>query len=175
MPSGGGGALPLNAALTAAFTYATVNSVPNTPVINLTWTNPDFTSIIGTYDLWRSTSTGTEALYITGVSSGSYQDTAVSVATTYFYRLMSGTTQASNEASKKTACSPPSNLVLTPGDGQISGTFTGSTSASGYNVYVSIHNANSYTVSNSNIQITSFVAANLTDGTQYDIYVTALD
>jgi titin len=64
-----------------------------------------------TYNVYRSTSSGTEALLAGGVTTAAYTDTAVSVGTKYFYVVAgvnsAGTGPASNEASATPSGSPP--------------------------------------------------------------------
>ena len=64
-----------------------------------------------TYNVYRSTSSGTETLLAGGVTSASYTDTAVSIGTTYVYVVAgvnsAGTGPVSNEASAMPAGSPP--------------------------------------------------------------------
>ena len=169
---------------TAAFAFATVASTPNTPVINLSWTAPATGATPTSYNVWRGTATGAETLYASGVTPTNYQDTTVSNITTYFYYVVAVNTQgsatslsaASSEISQKTACAAPTNLNLTIGDGQLSGTFTGSAGATGYNVYRKLQSAGSYSGPTlTNIQTTSFTLTGLTDGLAYNVYVTALD
>ncbi len=95
----------------APTTTTTTVSAPATPTglaasssfrrrVNLAWHE---TTTGVTFDLYRSTSSGTETLYRTGITSNSYTDTSVTNGTTYYYyvtAVKSGVQSAkSNETS----------------------------------------------------------------------------
>jgi fibronectin type 3 domain-containing protein len=100
--------------------------------VQLTWTPPanDGHSPITSYQDLRSTKTGTETALATIGATTSYDDTAVTVGTTYFYKVKAinsvGAGPVSNEASASSAAGVPAAPVLsgTAGVGSITLTWT---------------------------------------------------
>jgi fibronectin type 3 domain-containing protein len=73
-----------------------------------------------TYDLYRSTSSGSEASYVTGISGTTYSDTSVSNGTTYYYKVRGtnsyGSSSLSSEASATPQTLPTIQYLLTSAD-----------------------------------------------------------
>jgi fibronectin type 3 domain-containing protein len=69
--------------------------------IALAWSVPSGT--VNTYNVYRGTTSGAETLYQTGLTTNSFTDTAVTVNTTYYYKVTAvnagGESALSNEAS----------------------------------------------------------------------------
>ena len=89
-------------------------------VAHLTWTAPsNGGSAITNYNLYRSTSSGTETLLTTLGNVASYDDTAVTNGTTYYYKVSAvnsvGEGPLSTEASATPAAPPPPPPPTVPG------------------------------------------------------------
>ena len=95
--------------------------------VSLTWTaSPGATS----YDVLRSTTSGSEILLTTGVTSTSYTDTSVTNGTTYYYEVEAvntyGTSSPSIEASA-TPTATSASFTVTAADFSLTAGGTGST------------------------------------------------
>src|SRR5207249_4097224 len=115
----------------------TVLTVPSTPQnlqttsgnaqVSLSWSAPSNNggSAITNYNIYRSTSSGTETLLATIGNVLSYADTAVTNGQTYFYKVTAvnsvGESSQSNEASATPAAIPsaPQNLVAFHGNAKV--------------------------------------------------------
>src|SRR5216684_3557915 len=100
---------------------------------------------VGSYNVWRSTSSGTESLLTSGVVGTSYTDSSALNGITYFYKVAAvnsvGPGPLSNEASATPATVPsaPQNLVASAGNGSVSLSWTapasnGGAAVTSYNV-----------------------------------------
>ncbi len=90
-----------------------------------------------TYDLYRSTSAGTEGStpYRTGLASASYTDTGLTAGTAYYYKVVAvnaqGESALSNEASL-TIPTAPTGVTATPGNAQVALAWTATAGATSY-------------------------------------------
>ncbi|MGI4790670.1 MAG: protease pro-enzyme activation domain-containing protein [Janthinobacterium lividum] len=77
-----------------------LKATPGNAQVALSWTG---SSGAATYNLYRSTTTGTETLYKSGLTATSYTDTGLTNGTAYFYKVAAvnsaGTSALSTEAS----------------------------------------------------------------------------
>jgi hypothetical protein len=83
--------------------------------IDLTWTNGD-TSLDTVTEIWRGPSSGTETLLTTlGSGVASFQDTGLTSATTYFYKIRhvrnAQNSAYSTEQSTRTFCAQPTSVA----------------------------------------------------------------
>jgi len=124
-----------------SFKFATCGSAPTVPgaptlsasagnaVVHLTWTAPsDGGSPITNYKVYRGTTSGGETLLTTLGNVTSFDDTAVTNGTTYFYRVsaqnavgegpQSNEVSATPQAGGATAPSAPQNLTANPARGK---------------------------------------------------------
>ena len=117
-----------------------LSATPGNAQVSLTWTaSAGATS----YDVYRGTSTGAESSTpIATVTGAAYVDTSVTNGTAYFYTVaavnLAGMSGPSNEASATPlppAPSAPTGLSATPGNAQVSLTWTASAGATSYDVY----------------------------------------
>ncbi len=108
-----------------------------TPLIDLSWTS---VTNAGSYELWRSTQSGTETLYQTiSAPTLSYSDSGVAFGTTYFYvvrAVVFGQSSAnSNEVSGMPNPTPPRT---SPADKDNNGCGCGSTSSPGPGILLAL-------------------------------------
>jgi hypothetical protein len=106
----------------------TLSASAGNAVVHLSWTAPsDGGSPITNYKVYRATSSGAETLLTTLGNVTSYDDTAVTNGTTYYYKVSAvngvGEGGQSNEASATpqagaTVPSAPQNLTATPAKGK---------------------------------------------------------
>src|SRR5262249_26694115 len=112
----------------------------------------------------------------------SFSDTGLAAGVTYFYVVtavnkLSKESGPSNQASATTPGGPPpapTNLTGTPGNAQVSLSWTGSTGATSYHVKRATVSGGPYTTVGSPTS-TSFTDTGLTNGTTYFYVVTALN
>jgi fibronectin type 3 domain-containing protein len=125
------------------------------------------------YKVMRGTASGGETLLAT-VSSSTYSDTAVTNGTTYYYEVTaantSGTSAPSNEASATpVASTPPApTLTATPGNDQVSLSWTAAAGATSYNVYEgTTSGGESTTPIATGVTQTTYNVTGLANGTTY--------
>jgi fibronectin type 3 domain-containing protein len=133
------------------------------------------------YNIYRSTSSGGETLYQSGVNSTSYTDTGVTNGTTYYYKVTGvnagGESGKSNEASatpQVPAPSAPTGLTATGGNAQVSLSWNASNGAATYNIYRGT-TSGSETLLQSSVSGTTFTDTGVTNGTTYFYEVTAVN
>ena len=130
------------------------------------------------YNVLRSTSTGTETQYATSATN-SFTDNSVSTGTTYFYVVQAvnsaGTSGNSNEASAAPLSPPaaPTNLVANGGQGNVGLNWNASTGATSYNILRSTTTGTEtqYATSGTN----SFTDTGVVAGTTYFYVVQAVN
>jgi fibronectin type 3 domain-containing protein len=140
--------------------------------VALSWeTVPGATS----YNVLRGTTSGGETQLATVSSSTStYDDTAVTNGTTYYYEITgvnsTGTGAPSNEASAAPATSAPPapNLTATPGNSQVTLSWTTAAGATSYNVYEGTSSGGeSTTPIATGVTATTYTVTGLTNGSTY--------
>lgn len=132
----------------AKYNFATCAPLPASPVISATAGNAQVTlswSAVAnatSYKIYRGTSSGSETLLISGISTAGYTDNSDTNGTQYFYEVSgvdsSGEGPLSNEVSatpQVPAPSAPSGVTATAGNGQIGLTWNAVTGATSYKVY----------------------------------------
>ena len=176
----------------------TVLTVPSTPQnlqttsgnaqVSLSWSAPSNNggSAITSYNIYRSTSSGTETLLATIGNVLSYTDTAVTNGQTYFYKVTAvnsvGESSQSNEAGATPAAIPsaPQNLVAFPGNAKVGLTWSapssnGGSAITGYGVYRGTLPGGEGTTPIATITGTSYTDSGLTNGQTYYYKVTAIN
>jgi len=147
--------------------------------VALTWTA---SSGATSYNIYRSTTTGTETSIATGVTSASYTNTGLTNGTKYFYKVAAvnsaGTSALSSEVSATpvapTPPATPTNLVATAGNAQIGLTWTASSGATSYNVYRSTTTGTETSIA-TGVTSASYTNTGLTNGTKYFYKVAAVN
>ena len=171
--SGGGGSAP-----TAP---TNLTATPGTAQVALSWTA---SSGATSYSIYRGTSSGNEATTVaTGVTGTTYTNTGLTNGTMYYYRITatnsSGTSGYSNEASATptagvTIPAAPTGLSASPGNAQVSLSFTGSSGATSYNVYRGTTSGGETSIK-TGLTTTSYTDTGLTNGTLYYYKVAAVN
>ena len=174
--SGGGGGSAPSAPTNLAAT-------PGNAQVSLSWTA---SSGATSYNIYRGTSSGNESTTVaTGVTTTSYTNTGLTNGTMYYYRITatnsSGTSGYSNEATATPTAgvsipAAPTGLTATPGNAQVSLSFTASSGATSYNVYRGTSaGGESGTAIKTGLTTTTYTDTGLTNGTAYYYKVTAVN
>ena len=162
---------------------ATLSATPGTGQVSLSWATSAGAS---GYQVKRSTVSGGPYVVV-GCSAGtSFIDTGLTNGTTYHYVVSAtytggpvagGASANSSQASATPQApppQPPTGLVATPGNAQVSLSWTASSGATSYNVKRSTVSGGPYTTVGST-GATSFTNTGLTNGTTYFYVVTAVN
>jgi fibronectin type 3 domain-containing protein len=143
--------------------------------VMLTWTA---SSGATSYNVYRSTASGSEELYQSGITTTSWTDTGLNPNNTrYYYQVQSvnsdGNGTLSSEVSAPlTAPAGPTNLSSTPASGTVSLSWTATAGAGSYNVYYSTSSGTEH-LYQGGISSTTWTVTGLTNGTTYYFKVTA--
>ena len=156
--------------------------------MNLSWSTPlsNGGSPLTGYNLYRSTSSGTETLLVNLGVVNSYSDTAVTNGTPYYYEVTAtnaaGESLISTEASATptaavTKPSAPTNLVATGATGAVNLSWStplsnGGSPLTGYNLYRSTSSGTETLLVNLGV-VNSYSDTAVTNGTPYYYEVTA--
>jgi hypothetical protein len=161
-------AVPVNLAATAG-----------NAVVTLNWTA---SSGATGYNVKRSTTSGGPYTQLASPTSAGYTDSSVTNGTSYYYVVSAldaaGESASSGQASATPVAPPvpgaPASLAATPGDAQVSLTWSGSNGATGYRVRRATTNGGPYTQIAAPIS-TSYVDTVLTNSTIYYYVVSAIN
>jgi subtilisin family serine protease len=148
--------------------------------VSLSWTASTGAT---SYNVKRATTTGGPYTTIkSGNATTAYTDTGLSNGTKYFYVVtavnLGGESGSSNEASATPlppAPAAPTNLGASPGDSQVTLSWTASTGATSYNIKRATTTGGPYTTVKSGNATTSYADTGLTNGTKYFYVVTAVN
>src|SRR6266508_3002075 len=170
---GGGGGTPPPAPTSLVAT-------PGNAQVSLSW---NASTGATSYNVKRSTTSGGPYTTIaTGVTATNFTNTQLVNGTTYFFVVTAvnsaGESGNSNQASATPQLSvppAPTNLVATPGDGQVSLSWNASSGATSYNVKRSTTSGGPYSTVASGVTSTSFTNTGLTNGTTYFFVVSAVN
>ncbi len=154
--------------------------------ISITWQAPasDGGSTVINYNVYRSTSSGTETFYANAGNQLSYSDSSVSVGTTYYYKVSavnsSGESVLSNESSAAPVAVPgaPTGLSSEPADGQAILNWTapaseGSSPVTNYKIYRGTTPGGESLI-NTIGNLLTYTDTGLTNGTTYYYKVSAV-
>ncbi|MBI2819597.1 MAG: hypothetical protein HYX73_06435 [Acidobacteria bacterium] len=158
-----------------------LTATPGDGEVSLSWTG---SAGADTYNVKRATASGGPyAAVSTGVATTSYTDTTVTNGTTYYYVVTAVNSVDESANSNETSATPaapiapegPTHLTATPGDGQVSLSWTGSVGADTYNVKRSTISGGSYSSVSTGVATTSYTDTTVTNGTTYYYVVTAVN
>ena len=136
-----------------------------------------------TYNVYRSTSsTGTKALYQSGIVDTFFVDTGAANGVKYYYQVASVTALGTSSLSHGASATPeppapaaPTNLTASGGHGQVTLAWTASDGATSYNVYRSTSSTGTKTLTQSGVTGTSYVDTGVVNGTKYYYQLTAVN
>jgi cellulose 1,4-beta-cellobiosidase len=155
-----------------------VTATPGNARVTLAW---NASSTATAYRVKRATVSGGPYTTITTVAALSYANTGLTNGTTYYYVVSainsSGESANSTEVSGTPSLSippAPTGLVATPGNGQVSLTWSASSGAINYRVKRSTVSGGPYTAVVTT-SATSYTNAGLTNGVTYYFVVSALN
>ena len=151
-------------------------TTPSNGAVLLAWQAP---AGAGTYNVYRGTASGSEALVVSGVSGPSYFDSGRTDGTTYYYQV-TGVNQAGEGArSAEISAVPqvtvplaPINVTATPGNNQVSLSWSAASDALAYNLYRSTLEGNE-ALYEQGVTGTTYSDSNVTDGITYYYEVSA--
>jgi uncharacterized protein (DUF1800 family)/fibronectin type 3 domain-containing protein len=158
-----------------------LTATPANQSITLNWT-----AVTGAtaYNVYRGTATGQQnATPLTRVTATTYANTGLTNGTTYFYTVAAvnanndvGTRSAEVSSAALAPPSAPTGLTATPGNTQITLSWTAGTGAATYNLYVgNTTGAQATTPVATGITATTFLHTGLTNGTNYFYRVTSVN
>jgi fibronectin type 3 domain-containing protein len=151
----------------SAFTITSTNS-PGTTSISVTWPS---TTGAATYDIQYGTSSGSYTSTVTNRTSPSTL-TGLTSGITYYIRVIaknavgSGSTEYSNEESQGTPVGPPTGVLATVANAQITLSWNPMSGASSYKVYRGTVSGAYAEIANG-VVATNYVDTGVTDGTVY--------
>ena len=162
-------------AVAPASSPANLTATPGTQQILLNWSA--VTGVTG-YIIQVSTTPGGPYTYLTSISSLTYNDGGQADNTTYYYVIAAtnsgGTSANSAEVSATTAPAAPVGLAATPGNTQVTLSWTASTAAASYKVQRGTATSGPYTAV-ATISGTSYTDNSLTNGSVYYYVVNAVN
>jgi len=153
---------------------------PGNAQVTLAWTAS--TGATG-YNVKRATTDGGPYTQLAAPTSPAYTDSSVTNGTTYFYVVSALNTAGESANSAQASATPqaavvipaaPTNLTATPGDTQVSLTWSASSGATSYNVKRATTNGGPYPQIAASTS-TSYTDTGLTDGTTYYYVVSAIN
>jgi len=158
---------------------ANLTATPGNTQITLNWTAG---AGANSYNIYRGTSAGGESPtpIATGVIGTSYTNTGLINGAPYYYYAISinggGVSAHSNEAGTKPQPpipAAPTNLIATPGNGQVSLSWTASAGAASYKVYRSTTPGGETAIAG--VTTTTYINTGLTNGKTYYYKVAAVN
>jgi hypothetical protein len=166
---GGGGSAP------SAPTGLT--ATPGNAQVSLSWSA---SSGATSYNVERGTASGGPYTTVSSPATTSYVDMAVTNGTTYYYVVTATNANGTSGNSSQVSATPnvvpaaPTGLTATPGNAQVSLSWTASTGATSYNVERGTASGGPYTTVNSPTT-TGYVDTGLTNGKTYYYVVEAVN
>jgi fibronectin type 3 domain-containing protein len=159
-----------------------LTATPGNAVVTLTWTAS--TGATG-YNVKRATTNGGPYTQLAASTAPTYADLSVTNGTAYYYVVSALNAAGESANSTQASATPqapivplppaaPNNLTATPGDTQVSLTWSASIGATSYNVKRSGTSGGPYTQIAASIS-TSYTDTALTNGTTYFYVVSAIN
>ncbi len=146
--------------------------------VTLHW-NPVFGAT--SYTIYRSTSTGTEASYKTGVTGSSLSDTGLTANTLYYYKVQAFYGASGGALSTECSCEPGSTALASPIayavtlSSEVKLNFTGVAGATSYHVFRTLTGSSAYTLVATETSKLQYVDSSVSAGVSYSYLVTASD
>jgi fibronectin type 3 domain-containing protein len=148
-----------------------VDAIPGNTLVHLDWTQSNGAT---SYNLYRSTTPGTEVLVQSGITGLSYTDTGLTNGQIYYYKVAgvngAGPGPLSNELSATPSLNllPPVVNAPTVQNNQLTITWTAAVNATGYNIYRGTSSGGEgATPIASNVTGTTYIDTPLAGGTTY--------
>ena len=158
-----------------------VNAVAGTARVTVTWTAAAGST---SYNIYRSTSQGSQGSLIGTSSTTSYSDSTVANGTTYYYEVTAVNSAGESPASTQSAPATPAVPVTLPvaptgvnaaaTNAQVTVTWTAATTATSYKIYRSTTQGSQGTLIGSS-PTTSYTDGTVVNGTTYYYEVTAVN
>jgi fibronectin type 3 domain-containing protein len=159
-------------------TPATPTATPGNAQVSLSWTA---VSGATSYNVKRSTTSGGPYTTVGSPTTNSFTNTSLTNGTAYFYVVSAVNAGGESANSGQVSATPtagapatPTGLVATPGNAQVSLTWTAVTGATSYNVKRSTTSGGPYTTVSSPTT-NSYTNTGLTNGTTYFYVVSAVN
>ncbi|MEO8806271.1 MAG: hypothetical protein ABI433_09320, partial [Burkholderiaceae bacterium] len=158
-----------------------VHAVAGNALVTVTWTaSPNSTS----YNVYRSTTVGSQGTKVGSSASTSYADAAVTNGTTYYYVVTAANSAGESSASAQTSPATPTVPLTVPatpagvnvsaGNALVTVTWNAAARATSYNIYRST-TAGSQGTKVGNSTSTSYADGAVTNGATYYYVVTAVN
>ncbi len=156
-----------------------LTATPGNAQVSLSWSASSGAS---SYNVYRATTSGGEGstAYATGIATTTYTNTGLTNGTAYYYTVAAvnagGTSAPSTEVSATTMPPAPTGLTATPGNAQVSLSWSASSGATTYNVYrATTSGGEGSTAYATGITTTTYTNTGLTSGTKYFYTVAAVN
>ena len=156
-----------------------VNAVGGSGQVTVTWTAATGST---SYNIYRSTSHGSQGTKIGASATTSYTDTTVVNGTTYYYEVTAANAAGEGPVSAQstgvtpvmpiTVPAPPTGVNAVAGSGQVTVTWTAATGSTSYNIYRSTSQGSQGTKIGASAT-TSYTDTTVVNGTTYYYEVTA--
>jgi hypothetical protein len=146
----------------------------------LSWTASTGAS---SYNIYRSTTSGSEIQISTGVTATSFTDTGLTNGTKYFYQVTAVDSAGESGMSSEVTATPkaqaaipsaPTSLSATAGNGQVVLSWTASSGATSYNIYRGTSSGDEATLT-TGVTTAGFTDTGVTNATTYFYEVTAVN
>jgi fibronectin type 3 domain-containing protein len=159
---------------------AGVTATPSNGQVTISWLPANGAVTFNIYYSTSSPVTTANGTEINGITSTSYTLTGLTNGVTYYFIVTSvntgGESNASSEVSATPEVMPPTNLAASPGNAQVTLTWTAAVGANSYNIYFS--NTSGVTTASTNkitgITSTFYLHSPLTNGLTYYYIVTTV-
>jgi fibronectin type 3 domain-containing protein len=133
------------------------------------------------YNVYRGTASGAEALLQSGVTGTTFTDTGLTNGTTYYYKVSAVNAAGESPLSVEVSATPqvaapvaPTGVTVAHGDAQATLSWSAVSGASSYNVYRSTASG-AEALLQSGVTSTTFTDTGLTNGTTYYYKVSAVN
>lgn len=154
--------------VTAPFAPSSLSATGTTGAVSLSWNT---SSAATSYNIKRSTTSGSGYSTIGNVSSLTFTDTTVTSGSSYYYVVTAvnsvGESSNSNEVASSSLPSAPTSLTATGGNASVSLSWSAAAGATSYNILRSTSSNGTYSVIASNMPGMAYTDASVSNGTTY--------